>query len=381
LGSVTANESAIGLCYEGLRIAVQSTPASHLRWLEEFLTPAFTVGVPQPSDWRVAVREDGARYAAIVGRGPIPNTAPLACFGLDHDWIRLPRWKSTIDVRAVVDEQWRVAYEVDPVGRNVVLVAEPGTLALRTSLMRVVRELAMRHAQRRGGIFLHAAALAIGTRGLILAGEKDAGKTTLLVSLLRHDAARYVANDRVLVGSAAATTPLRGMPTVVSIRPGTLQFFPHLRRELAASGFNYRQTVKEVAAAPDAVARPWQDGRFGVSPAQLCSLLGVEQVGTCEISALLFPRIVRDELSIGLRQLKGRDAAERLARAVFGSAVRLERDRLWSDEDESCGYDDRLLAARVKQLADAVPCFECRMGRNAHTSVSEATEIASRLVA
>jgi len=371
----------IGLRYEGLRIAVESTLASHLAWLEEFLTPAFTVGAPQPSDWRVTLHENDARYAAIVGQGPVPDALPLACFGLDHDWIRLPRWRNAAGVRTVVDEQGGVAYEVDPVRRTVVLTGEPRALALRTALMRVVRELAMRCAQRRGGLFLHAAALAIGSRGLVLAGEKDAGKTTLLVNLLRHDAARYVANDRVLVGCSVATMPLRGMPTIVSIRPGTLEFFPHLHRQLVASGFNYRHTLQEAAATHDAVARPWRDGRFGVSPAQFCALLGVEQMGTCEISAVLFPRVVPEEPTIGLRQLGSRDAAQRLAATVFGRAAPLEQESLWDSDAEVYRHHDELLIARVEHLADRLPCFECRLGRNAHTSVSAATEIARRLVA
>ena len=377
---VTAIEDATGLHYDGLRITVHSSPASHLHWLEEFLTPAFERGPCPVGDWRVVVTEDATRYAAIVRQGPCLGAAPVACFALDHDFVRLPLWNGSNGMRTVVDEPSRVAYEVDPCGRRVSLITPPENLAVRTALMRVVRELAMRHAQHKGGLLLHAAALAVGDRGLILAGAKDAGKTTLLINLLRHGTTRYVSNDRVLVSQALSPARLHGMPTIISIRPGTLELFPRLRQQLLASTFHYRLSMEETVRAARRPARPWSDGRFGVSPAQFCALLGVEPSASCQLSALVFPQIAGDERGICLREISVTEASDRLTRALFGSAALSCDEPLLAAADETWVSDTTALAARMEQLAAAVPRFECRLGRRAYESAHDATEIASRLV-
>ena len=376
---MTANDCAIGLDYDGLHIAVHCVPGHHLRWLAEFLAPAFAVGQWDRSDWCVTVHEDEARYDAIARRGPQPGAAPVACFALDKDWVCLPRWRSADGVRTVVDESACVAYEVDTLDRCVALVTPPGKLTVRTALMRVVRELAMHHARERGGLLLHAAALAVGSRGLILAGEKNAGKTTLLVNLLRHTAARYVSNDRVLVSLATSPPSLHGMPTIVSVRPGTLGFFPQLEEALQASGFHYRLTLQEAAGSE--TARPSSnDKRYGLSPAGFCALLGVERLGACQASAVVFPQIADDERTIRVRQLDEAEAAERLTRAVFGVAAAHQMEQLLGETGE-LRVGDAAVTRSIVQLVAAVPCFECRLGRRAYDSASEAAGIAERLVA
>lgn len=374
---MAANDGAIELDYDGLRIGVHSKSGDHLGWLEEFLAPAFTVGRWERSDWRVTVQEDEARYATIVGRGPQRGAAPVACFALDKDWVCLPRWRSAEGLRTVVDEPARVAYEVDAAGRCVTLVAPPGTVAVRTALMRVVRELAMHHARTKGGLLLHAAALAVGHRGLILAGEKHAGKTTLLVNLLRHGAARYVSNDRVLVSVASSPPVLRGMPTIVSVRPGTVAFFPSLGETIRARGFRFRFTLQE-ALGSDA-ARPSHDGHFGLSPAQLCAALNVEALGTCTAAAVVFPHIADDEQRIRVCRLDKTEAAERLTRAVFGVAAPRAMEWLFSVAGETAVGGTEPTGS-IEQLVAAVPCFECRLGRRAYDSATETAEIAEQLV-
>jgi hypothetical protein len=88
--------------------------------------------------------------------------------------------------------------------------------------MRAVRELAMGHAGDRG-LLLHAAAGAVAHRVVVLAGPTAAGKTTLLLHLLRSGVARYVANNRVRVSLGEDPPRARGMPTIVTIRPRTRQ--------------------------------------------------------------------------------------------------------------------------------------------------------------
>ena len=378
LKDMAANDCATGLEYDGLRIAVHSTSEHHLRWLEEFLAPAFAVGLRDQSDWRVAVDEDQMRYDAIVRRGPQPAAALVACFALDKDWVCLPQWRGEEGLRTVVDEPARVAYQVDVTGRCVTLVTPSGKFGVRTALMRVVRELAIIHVRERGGLLLHAAALAVGNRGLIVAGEKNAGKTTLLVNLLQHGAACYVSNDRTAVSMATSPPSLRGMPTIISVRPGTLTFFPRFGEHLRARGFQYRLTLAETVGGE--AARLSKDGRFVLSPAQFCALLRVEQLGACAASAVVFPQIADDEQTICLRQLDEREAAERVMRAVFGVAAAGATEGLLGVVGGS-RPGDTAVSGSIAQLVAALPCFECRLGRRAYDSANDAARIAEQLVA
>jgi hypothetical protein len=345
--------------------------------LEEFLAPAFAFGGGAAGDdaWHVELIEDARCTAEVFDRGPQVGAAPVACFALERGFVFLPSWNGPPSVRTVVDEQARVAVEVDSGRRHVRVLTLPDRSGVRTVLMRVVRELAMHHVRKRGGLLLHGAALAVGGRGLLILGDKGAGKTTLLIHLLRRAGAQYLSNDRVVVWHAGARPRLRGMPTIVSIRSGTVGMFPQLRARLERRVPHYRLTLEE-AAATTQQTEPVHDGRFGVSAAQLCALLGVQRIGTCAGGALVFPRIVPGEQGMRFVQIPRVEVAARLRRSVFGvpaPANRQERlfdDGHWGTESE---------AMRVTHLATSLPALECRLGDDAYADAAHGAEVAGWL--
>ena len=58
----------------------------------------------------------------------------------------------------------------------------------RVSLMRVIRELSMTHAESRGGVLIHGAAYLVKGRAVAIAGAKGSGKTTSLIQALSRAA-------------------------------------------------------------------------------------------------------------------------------------------------------------------------------------------------
>ena len=80
-------------------------------------------------------------------------------------------------------------------------------------------------------------------KGVIIAGPKGAGKTTLLLHALRNEATKYLSSDRVLVSFTDTGTIFRGMPTIPSILPSTLELFPDFRESLLSSYFHYWLTI------------------------------------------------------------------------------------------------------------------------------------------
>ena len=356
-----------------MRLLVRSDAPGHLRWLREFLTPHFTEVETGPFVCHVELREDTKAFAALHDAGPLHGEAGLDCYALDSSVIRLPLW--TAPLPTVFDEQFRVFCSVDAAGRRVVMLTLADNFRVRTPLMRVVRELAMNDSQRRGALFLHAAAVALGDQGLIIAGEKAAGKTTTLIHLLSHPAARYISNDRVRVALDGEAAELVGMPSVVTIRPRTRELFPVLQSRLQASGYHLRLTLDEAVRRPLGPPQPWGDGRIGLSPAQFCALLKVRPQRSARLAALLFPQVTGLPGSVHFERLAPCAAARRLHGALFGAGSWKKTSDLFTLGHEPAAPDDVILTRQAEQLTAMVPAFVCHLGLDAYTTDRLAVEL------
>ena len=357
--------------YGSLGLLVQAPSSTPLRWLEEFLLPAFETEARPPYAARVCLREDTREYERSLARRPAA-AGELDCFINDSHVVRLPAWNSAPNTTTAYQEIYRALFVVDRAEHAVTVLSPAGNEGARTALMRAVRELAMNDSRRAGGLFLHAAALAVDGRGLLIAGEKRAGKTTLLLHLLRTTGADFVSNDRVLLPAPAAPE-VRAMPTIVTLRTGTLDRIPGLRAAIESRSFYYRRTVAESAEHP-APARAWPDGSFGLSPAQLCSLLGVAARPRCAPRILLFPRLRGDRRGARLRDLSADAAAERLRRSLLSASLTKTTSELITFAPGSPAPDAEQLRALCDGVAARLPALECELGPDAYDGGSLAAD-------
>jgi len=305
--------------YSGLSVAVESPEACDLDWLEEFLAPAFTRISAATCDRRVTLDIDAARHAAMLALGPGPSQLPAVCFVMDSHVLCVQEWRGTDPCeRVVFDAEHQVFYRVHAQTGDVEVLAPARRDRARMALMRAVRELAMVKAIETGGLLLHGAAFAAGARGVVLAGPKGAGKTTLLLYLLRDAGAALIANDRVLVKLDEGRPLLRGMPTVVKIRRGTLALFPALATALADGAYDHTRSVRESDRAPDG-ALSGSDETARLTLAQLSKATGSTTQAQAELSRLVFLRVSDTSRGIRLERLDLETTIRRLRTVLFGA--------------------------------------------------------------
>lgn len=208
------------------------------------------------------------------------------------------------------------------------------------------------------------------------------GKTSLLSYVLSYSDARFMCNDRLLVGAHEPALRLRGMPTIVSIREGTLELLPGMRDSIERNRFITRSTMEE-ARQPDAPScGPPKQGRYGLSPRQYCALLGCEPVQWARGAVLLLPRQTRRPGGLELKRLDSGEARERLAHCLFGH---IGPDRLsevftlppGSPGQSKPGSDEALCAGLASRLA----CYDCQMGTDTYRCDTAARQLQQLLLA
>ena len=96
--------------YAGMSIDITCPEPSLLRWLGEFLAPAFEVGAETSCDFRIEVRLDPAEYRRTLERSPTADPENLEWFSLDGHFESHPRWVSEGDILVSHDRKRQAFY-------------------------------------------------------------------------------------------------------------------------------------------------------------------------------------------------------------------------------------------------------------------------------
>ncbi len=346
-----------GYLFFGATVAVESDAPAVEQWLDEFLQPAFESWTG-PAGFAVSVRTDPAAHAALAATRPPGRLGEEACFALDRQVISHPVWRAG-GRTVLADAKYGALYALDATAGEV--VAGPDTGLFRGGVMRVVREVLTTRALASGTrVQLHAAACEVDGRVVLLAGPKGAGKTTLLAYLAASTGARVLANDRVVAEDVGGGFLIRGVPTLVSIRPETRPLVPRLYRGMSVERPAHL-TSEEFAAATRGQDRPEVRTRLRLSPPQLARQLGVTLGGDGRLAAVVFP---------GSAEAPDGFAMESLSTDAAGRALHASRFGISSHKAGPTAFE-RLLAAPRPTATDAtllaaiaarVPCFSVRLG-------------------
>lgn len=354
----------IHLGIEEHRVDVTSPHAAPLAWLVEFLAPAFhQAGAGDGSAaLRVDFRIDRDRHTKLSRAMASASLRSLDGFTRDGSFSRNPAWRAEDGGTWAHEEDGDAYVGVTEGGRAVTVVVREDEARPRVALMRVVRELATIALLRSGRIPLHAAAFVLEGRGVLVCGARRAGKTSLLVHALRCGAG-FLSNDRIF--ASAGETPLaRAMPTIVQLRHGTLALFEGLARDFEAAAFDRGRTLAECAPGmprPRPTPGAGQD-RPGISPAQLCRLLGAPMQGAAPLGAILFPRIDEAVGGVALEPLDPERAGGLLLRNLLVPSSPARHSGLFAPAAADRVIPPERLARDCRRLAACVPAFACRLG-------------------
>ena len=346
--------------YDEMHYRVSAADGAHLAWLRDFLLPHFEPGPGPAPGIEVRFETDPEAYARLLGTPPAAETPPT--FVADSEVMRLPRRESPAGTTVLWNEGHSVFYEISPDRRGVRVIAGGPPLMARTDLLRAVREYAMNHAQAGGDFFLHASCFQGDGRPIVVTAPKNAGKTTLLMFACICGGARILANDRVRVTRAPGGYRLRGMPTIVNVRAGSLDFFPAVGRRIASESLNFRlgdgETLEE--ALPGTVLG--RNGRYGLSPAQFTSLLETTQVAGAADPVLVVPRITRRPGLFSLTRIGEEETVALLRDSLFGSKHWATSTPVFNLDPSGAGADRGALERRSRAFASSCPCFVCEIG-------------------
>lgn len=373
---------ARSFAYGALAIGVAAADDGHLAWLEEFLAPPFVVGDDErhggAPDVTVALVVDAPRHRLETAGWSARDE--LDCFALDSTVLSLPVRPEPDGAFVVRDEQFGTFYRVDRAARQVEVLAHRDRPALRTPLMRIVREIAMNHARRRGELFVHASSIAVEGRAALFCGVKNAGKTTLLIHTMTTLGAGFLGNDRAVVTFDDATTRVRGMPSIVTVRPPTLALLPAFRARLDASGYHSRATLTELAGGTAPPPVPFSDGRRGLTPLQLARLADTEPVAAATAHAIAFPRVTGRPGPLRVRPLDSTVAAERLAGSAWdGSNLNYVAAGL--DFEHEAPLPAPSWQERCARLVAGVRAYEIELGTDAYADAAASRAELGRLFA
>jgi hypothetical protein len=348
--------------YEGISARATLGSDEDIQWLKEFLAPWFDISNEAP-DVEIQVTHDPARFQQLFRAGP--DGSSINAFMLDTRCTAYPTWNIAGEDIAYYDDTRELLCLVS--GSKVELVCKDAKVCTRTRVMRIIRELAMGAAQLTGSRFLHASAFEVNGLAAIITGPRQAGKTSLLSYVLANSTAGYLSNDRVLLKNIGSSTQLRGMPTMVSIRDGTLEMFPGMQESIIDHSYNVNATLRECQEPEIAISPLRRPGRYSLSPCQFTALLKSEPVREADAGVLIFPRQTGLAGGLELQRLDTREARIRLDACLFGHIGPDQLSDVFTrhpgEQNLRKAPDDESL---LLGLSRTLPAYDCQLGSDAY---------------
>lgn len=344
--------------YAGLGILVRTNARAPLAWLEEFLGPAFLA--PSSAADRVIVLHIDPRAPHVA----TPDNALLVdTFALDGHFEPLPVVTRDEGLCAVADARADATIAV-PVSGPIQITARADGPRLRTLLMRAVREVATLRVVETGGVLVHGAAASYEGQGIVIAGAKRAGKSTSLLSLLRHPDTAYLSNDRAALVAEGGALRVVGMPTIAKVRDDSPRYVPTLPPLPDPNRTRHYLTLEEIHAGSGLLA-PTRHAVPPMSPAQCAHWLEVPMAASAPLSAMVFPRVDAAVERFTVRRLGMADAAVRVRQALLSGGRHGLVSTVFATGWRGTIPGEDVVGDACARIGREVACYDCTIGPRA----------------
>ncbi|MFC1668338.1 hypothetical protein ACFL1T_03015 [Chlamydiota bacterium] len=356
--------------YLNLIITVGSCNYRDFIWLNEFILPQFEVIDSSSSDCIIHVIMYDKQFDTLLQRGSKGNES-IDGFHLDTKIVKLILWDSSPGKMILFDEEFKVFYIISDDGKKVYILAHSEkSIAFRTALMRVMVEYAVNRAHSHTGGFLHSSAFRYRDQGIVIAGPKNSGKTSLLIYFLQNLSAQFISNDRVFISMNGCGSVIHGIPTVITVLENSLSMFPRVKMNLLQYYYHHRYTIGEILRR-GCIPYTLEKGEFTLSAGQFYELLDIIGSSDAPLSAVLFPRICMETCSLSLRRLSLEVILERLQESRFAKNIEEKKTIFCADAID--GTKTLNYHEFCRRIACSVPCFDFYMGpdpyKNKHIQV------------
>jgi hypothetical protein len=337
-----------------------------LVWLGEFLCPPFSADDERAAVFEINLNCDDASFHELMSY-PGEEQGYVNGFILDTHIVKFQAFRAQLYTQVFYQEDWNLFYKVSKDRRQLEIIAETGNInQARTAMMRVIREYAVHGVQHSTGSFLHGAAVVHGDKGFLIAGVKNAGKTSLLNYLLSEPKSIYVSNDRVLVYEKNGRFRAHGVPTIISLTRQTIAMFPALQSGFMKQNYHHAYSLRELkAGAFQGIKDDRQE--IGLTPRQFCHLVNTPLQPDMPLNAVLFPKVSEQYQGIRVNAASGPRALELLREAQLS--------KQHSDEVSLFHIPPAVPPAHTvsgqffrvtERLASQVPCYECQIEKGAY---------------
>jgi hypothetical protein len=339
-------------------IEVTSNDSAVVEFVVEYFDPWFPQ-TQRAAEWRVTVDSSPSAYTAMQQQLPAGATR-RPCFAHDQRVMSLPAWRSEGGLN-ISDADRSCFLRLRP--GEVELIGNAQTRRWRFTLLWILQEIAATRL-RQTHVDMHAAAVEHDGRALVIAGPKNAGKTTLSFYLMQAGW-RSIANDRTFLSPRPRAVDVAGMPTAVKIRDATLSRFAELRSGLPAVARPYLYSLSELETARaedeplDAV------GFFALTPNQIAFRLGADTCATARLGAIVFPQIGDDVAAWSIESLASEDIVVGIGANLYGA---LSGDRPATVFEDLGGGQRRAIPELIATIAAAAPGYCVRLGRDAYAN-------------